>query len=349
MRTSLRFPAAAAAAALLFAGCEIERTGPRPEVAEEVAVVVNSMTNSLTVVPLAAPAAPFTVGLGGEGSPVSVAARNGLAVVPLGIVPAVAVVDLVRGEVLRTVALPDHSGATGAAFLNDSLVLVGNPARNSVTPVHVGTGQSGAEIATGTFPHQIAAAGGRVYVLNAELEDWVPARPGTVTVLSAATLAAIGTVQLSGYNPGAAALGPDGRLYVLNSGSWGAGDGSLSVVDTATLAELSHHTGFGNFPGGLAVGGDGRVYVASFEYGVAVWHPQDGFVRAPVDAVAPGGIAAAADVAIASDGGLYSLRAECGPLGTNRLYRLDAAFDVAAEMTVGSCPMSVVFTRLPPS
>jgi hypothetical protein len=347
MRTSLRIPAAAAIA--LLAGCDVQPTGPRPPAAEQVAVVVNSMTNSLTIVPLAAASAPFTVGLGGEGSPVSVAARNGVAVVPLGIVPAAAVVDLARLEVLRTVALPDHSGATGVAFVNDSIALVGNPGRNSVTPVHVGSGQAGAEIATGTFPHQIAAAGGRVYVLNAELEDWVPARPGTITVLSAATLAPVGTVQLSGYNPGAAALGPDGRLYVLNSGSWGAGDGSLSVVDTATLAELSHHPGFGNFPGGLAVAGDGRVYVASFEYGVAVWHPLDGFVRAPADAVAPGGVAAAADVAIDADGRLYSLRAECAPLGTNRLYRLDAGFAVAAEVVVGSCPTSVVFALLPPS
>ena len=82
---------------------------------------------SVTIFDVEDPEQARTVGLGADGSPVTMAVRGALAAVPLGFVPALAVVDLKEAMLLRTVALTSGSGATGVAFLNDSIVLVANP------------------------------------------------------------------------------------------------------------------------------------------------------------------------------------------------------------------------------
>ncbi len=61
-----------------------------------------------------------------------------------------------------------------------------------------------------------------------------------------------------------AAFGPDGMLYIVNSGAFGQSNGSLSVVDPANLREVEHHAGFGEFPGDIAFDAAGRAYVSSF-------------------------------------------------------------------------------------
>src|SRR5690554_1626948 len=116
-----------------MAGCEDDPVAPETA-RRTVGVVVESTDLSLTVFDMEDPTSTTSIGLGPAGTPVSLAVQGGLAAVPLGIVPAVAVVDLEAGEVLRTVALPEGSGATGALFVNDSIVLVGNPARGSLSP-----------------------------------------------------------------------------------------------------------------------------------------------------------------------------------------------------------------------
>src|SRR5215212_331238 len=115
-------------------------------VPERMEVIVNSVSNSLTLVSTdSATPTPINVGLGAQGTPVGAAVRGAVAVVPLGVYPFAAIVDLRTGTVVRTATLPANSGATGAAFLNDSIALVGNPNRNSVSPVNVNTGAVGPE------------------------------------------------------------------------------------------------------------------------------------------------------------------------------------------------------------
>src|SRR4051812_19736054 len=124
-RRLLRLATLALAPAAL-AACDNPNTpGGR---ATRLEVVVNSVDNSLTLIPVdsAAPTVRM-VGLGSvSASPVTVAARKRFAVVPEGIYPFAAVVDLRAGTVAGSVALPANSGATGAAFLNDSIAIVGN-------------------------------------------------------------------------------------------------------------------------------------------------------------------------------------------------------------------------------
>jgi hypothetical protein len=135
----------------------------------ELAAVISSVDRVLTAFPVDSPQAAFQIGVGPAGSPVTIALRKQYAVVPLGVFPGVAVVDLRLRRLVSTIPLPANSGATGAAFLNDSIALVGNTNRNSVSPVNVLRGTAGAEITVGTFPQAIVASGDTAFVINAEL------------------------------------------------------------------------------------------------------------------------------------------------------------------------------------
>ena len=336
--------AAAIVSAIALAACT-ETTGPFIPPDAEYAVVLNSVERSLSVVPVDDADAAFTVGLAPDGSPASLAVRDGIAVVPLGTLPSVVVVDLKTLSVRHTVALAAGSGATGAAFLNDSIALVANSALNTVSPINVRSGVRGEEIAVGTYPQAIIAANDTAFVLEARLDaSFQPVGPGTISVLTGRPLHVVRTIDLSGLNPGAAAFGRDGRIYVLHSGRFGEGEGSLSVVDRATLAEIAHDGGFGEFPGALAVAPDGRIAVAAFAYGVALWNPATRtFARSPDAAIAPGGIPSASSAAFDEAGRLYALQPEC--LTAGKLFRLDATFAVDRERTVGICPLAIAFTR----
>lgn len=337
-----------AGAILLFVlvGCDDPITNggdPSPTVA--VGVVVNSTELSLTVFPLEEPDASWTVPLGPDGSPVGAAVRGDVAVVPMGIVPTAVVVDLAAGSVLHTVSLPEGSGATGAAFVNDSIVLVANPDRNTVSPVNVRTGTAGPEIAVGRYPAGVRTIGEVVWVLNGELEDFQPAGPGTFTLLDRETFEELGTVELSGENPGGMALGPGGLLYVVHGGTWGEGNGSLSVVDTHFRAEAAHHPGFGDFPQQPAYAGDERIYVSSWSYGLVAWDPfLNTFHRGPDDPIAPDGVGAAAGVAVDPSGALWSLFPDC--TGPSSVLRLSASYEVEERVDVGICPAALYFTEL---
>jgi hypothetical protein len=332
------------AIALGAVACETDTSGPDDVVEREVAVVLNSVERSLTIVPVDDSASAFTIGVAPDGSPASLAVREGVAVVPLGTLPAAAVVDLADRSVTHTVALPAGSGATGAAFLNDSIAIVANPALNTVSPINVLRGTAGEQIEVGAYPQAVVVVDDTAYVLNARLDaSFEPEGPGTVSVLAGSPLAVVRTIQLSGVNPGAAAVGV-GRIYVLHSGRFGMGDASLSVIDRSTLTETAHDDGFGEFPGAIASAPDGSLAVAAFAYGVALWNPATRtFTRPPDDALAPGGIPSASAVGYDADGRLYTLQPECVTAG--RLLRLNATLAVEREVAAGICPLAIGFTR----
>ena len=332
--------------ALLLAACFGDGTEPLPLETAEVGVVLSSTEVSLTIFEVENPTQTRIVGLGPEGSPVTMAVRGNIAAIPLGIVPAVAVVDLREGLLSLTIGLPQGSGATGAAFLNDSIVLVANPDLNSVTPINVFAGTSGSEITVGRYPQAVVVEGGRAFVLNAELEFFSPDGPATVSVIDIESLTVTSTIILSGENAAAGGVGADGRLYIVHSGSFGSSNGSLSVVDLTSLpTEVGHHPGFGDFPGSLALGPSARAFVGAFSYGVAVWDTSlDAFILGPAEALAPGGIPSTSGLGFDEAGRLYTLTPDCqNPSTANRH---DGAFEVDVTIPVGICPFAIAFTTI---
>jgi hypothetical protein len=350
---SIRWRASLASITLLLltsfvlGGCdEGNLTGPPIQTGAELAVVMNSVDRTLSIFPVNSLGEIFTLGFALDGSPATVAARGSLVAVPLGSLPAVAIVDVARREVTRTVPLPAGSGATGVAFVNDSIILVANPNLDSVTPVNALRGTTTPSISVGGFPQAIVVAGDRVLVLNAELgADFLPARNGTITVLDRESLGVVGTIDLSGTNPGSGTEGPGGAIFIVNSGSFGEGNGSLSEVSPTALSETDHHPGFGDFPGAAAFGPDGQLYVTSFSYGLAIWDPgRDSFTRSPDDAFEPGGVASASGVGFDLAGRLYTLKPDCTALSS--VFRFDIGLMLDAEIPVGLCPFGITFTRV---
>lgn len=335
----------AAALAGLGVACDSDSiTGPRFPTGSEVGVVLNSIDRTLTMFRVDAPDDMFTIGLGFDGSPVTMDVHEETVAVPLGTIPAVAVVDLLEEIVLDVIELPDNSGATGIAFVNDSIAFVANPNLDSVSPVNVRRATVEPEIRVGMFPTFVVADGDRAYVVNAELDDaFDPARRGTISVIDVPSRTVIETIELTGLNPNSAVLGSGGRLFVVNSGRFGDQDGSLSVVSTAALEEVEHHGGFDDFPVGSAFGPDGLVYVTSTQYGVAIWDPDAReFVRDPQTPLTPGGAQASAGIEFDSMGRLYGLELECSALAD--VFRLSATFTLERTIEVGVCPIDIAFT-----
>ena len=347
-----RLPLTASMLALLtigvfgLAACDDDGFSPGAPLRDEVAVVVNSIDVSVTVFPVDTPSGTRNIGLGPAGSPVTVAARNNLVVVPLGFFPAVAVLDLETDDV-TTIALPANSGATGAAFLNDSIAYIANPNLNSVSRINVLSGSAEAEIDVNVFPQAIAVSEERIYVMTAQLDaTFQPAREGRISVIEGSSDTVIDTIVLSGLNPSAAAFGPDGLLYVVNSGNFGLGNGSLSVVDVTALSEVEHHQGFGEFPGDIAFGADGNAYVTAFAYGVAIWDAAaDSFIRSPANALVIDGNTSASGLGFDSDGRLYTLvPGDC--VAPSSALRSDQSLTFDTEIAVGVCPFGIAFGEI---
>jgi hypothetical protein len=350
LRRNARLGLLALVPALAVAACSGDDDLLPPTSADvHLEVIVNSTSNSLTIVSAdSVSPTPRTVSLGAQGSPVSVAARGAFAVVPLGTYPFAAVVDLRTATVAHTVALPAGSGATGAAFLNDSIALVGNPELNSVTPVNVLRGTAGPAIPVGVYPQALVAGSNVVYVLNANLVNFSPAGPSTVSVIGQARTVTA-TATLSGTNAAAGQV-VGNTLVVVNAGHFGQTDGSLSLVSTNTNQEFVHATGFGEFPGSVAFGPDGLLYVALYSKGIVTWNPNTGdFVRGPSSPLVPGGAPPVSAVAFDYIGRMHTLApGNCAPGNPGKEYGLALPFaSVSRTVTTGVCPFALAFATLP--
>jgi len=316
-----------------------------------VEVIVNSTSNTLSLVSIdSALATPRTVSLGAQGSPVSVAARGAYAVVPLGTYPFAAIVDLRTATVARNVALPANSGATGVAFMNDSIALVGNPNRNSVTPINVRTGTAGAEIQVGVYPQALVSGNNGVYVLNANLVNFSPAGPGSVTVINQ-SLQVVTTIPLTGINPSAGRI-VSNTLLVVNSGNFGQANGTLSLVNVVTSQQAVNVPGFGEFPGTVDVGPDGMVYVGVYGTGILVWNPNLGvFQRGLSNPIVPGDGPPISALRFDDIGRLHTLApGDCAPGHPGKEYGLASPFtQVTRTITTGVCPFALAFALVPAS
>jgi hypothetical protein len=337
------------ACAVLVLGCA-DTNAPLPD-PTEVLLVVNSTGNTLSIVPVENTGQVVSVPLGGTTpTPVGVSARKDVALVPLGLDNAVAVIDLRTATVARTIPLPDNSGATGSVIVDDSIAYVANPNLNTVSRVNYLTGGT-AGVEVGVFPQNVIFTRGKVFVLNGNLVNFTPAGPSWLTVIDPGTntrAAPSDSIALTGPgNAGFATVGSDGLLYVMNTGDYSSGEGRLSVVDPLARMELASHAGFGTGPGNLATDGGSHLFVSSFSEGVMEFDlDSNKVVRG-----AGHGLPVAGNSAVAADskGRLYAI--ESGPCSggqPGRAHVFDATLTEIRTITLGECPSGATVVQIPP-
>lgn len=347
MRRNSFATAAVLAAAL---GCS-DTNAPLPD-PEEVLLAVNSTANTLSIVPVDAPSSTVQVPLGGTTpTPTGVSAREGVAIVPLGLDNAVAVVDLRTASVLRTIPLPENSGATGSAIVDDSIAYVGNPNINTVSRVNYLTGAT-SEVPVGVYPSGLIFTRGKVFVLNGNLDEtFSPAGPSWLTVVDPATNAVASgedSIPLTGEgNASYAAVGSDGLLYVMSTGDYFSGEGRLSVVDPLARTEVASFAGFGTGPGNVAADADSRIFVSSYSEGVMEFNLDSNKVVRGAGQGVP--IPSNATVAVDSKGRVYGIETgACSGGQPGKAHVLDAELAETGTIELGECPVGSAVVQIPP-
>jgi hypothetical protein len=342
-----RFAPVALAIGLLL-GCA-DTNAPPPDPVE-LLVVVNSQSNSVTIVPVDQSEPPVSVSLGNpRGRPTSIAARERYAIVPLGDLHEVAVVDLLRRALVHRIRLPEGSAAAGAIMLNETIGYVANPLRNSVTKLNVLSRQA-VEVLVGVYPQGFSFARGRLFVLNGNLDTTgEPIGASWITVLNPATnqlAAGIDSIPLTGPgNAAFATIAGDGLIYVVNRGGSTTPEGRLSVVDPLERREAASFSGLGLLPGELATDGRSRVFVSSLAEGLLEFNTDsNAVVRGEGDGVP---IPSNAGVAVDSEGRVYAI--ETGPCTAGLrgvAHVLDEELQEIRLIPAGRCATSALVVRI---
>jgi hypothetical protein len=279
-----------------------------------------------------------------------VAALDGIAIVPMGLDNTAAIVDLRAAQVLTTIHLPDGSGATGAAIVNDSIAYVGNPNLNSVTRIHLRTGDT-ASVRVGVYPQGMVFTRGPLFVLNGNLVNFAPAGPSWITVIDPVTnarAAGIDSIPLPGPgNAGFADVASDGLIYVMSSGSFAGGEGRLHIVDPVGRAEVANFGGFGVAPGAIAADGGERLFISSFAEGLMEFNTRTRtVVRGAGNGISiPGNSAVEVD----ETGRIYGISSgpcQGGQVGTAHVLR--ANLTERAAIALGECAIFAAVSLIPP-
>jgi hypothetical protein len=246
----------------------------------QIGLVVNSTGNAIRLFQLGDPAETREIALGASSTVTAtgISVRGTLGVVPLGNAASVAVLDLSTQEIDGFYLFPSGN-ATGSAFVDDRTVIVANQLTDEVGRFSLD--QSGTDISETVsvtqFPTDvIAVSDSLVLVVSGNLDDaYAPAGEGMVTAVDPRTMTVMDTVRTGGQNPQFADLGPDGLLYVVNTGDYVSAS-TVAVINPATMTRLDVVGGFLAGSGDIHVDAQGLVYVSAFFGGTVVWNSSTG-------------------------------------------------------------------------
>jgi hypothetical protein len=333
-----RSAALAVATGFLLACADTNAPPPDPI---ELLVVANSQANSLTIAPLDHSEEPVTVPLGNpRGRPSTIAAWERFAIVPLGDIDQVAVVDLLRRSMVHRIPLPEGSATAGAIMVNETIGYVANPLRNSISRVNVLTREA-VEVAVGVSPQGFALARGRLFVLNGNLDSTgEPLGASWITVINPATnqlAPGIDSIPLSGSgNAAHATVAGDGLVYVVSRGGSMPAEGRLSVVDPLERREVASFAGLGLLPGEIATDGRSRIFVSSLAEGLLEFNTDSNAVIRGEGEGVP--IPSNAGVAVDSEGRVYAVEAgPCAPGRPGLAHVLDEELEEIRLIQLGRC------------
>ena len=332
----------------LLLGCADTNALPPDPV--ELLAVANSQGNSVSVVPVDQSESPTAIQLGSpRGRAMSLAAVDRYAIVPLGDIDEVAVLDLQQRILVHRIVLPAGSGLTGAIMLDDSIGYVASSSRNTVTRINA-LSRDTAEVAVGVSPQGFAFARGRLFVLNANLDSTgEPIGASWLTVINPATNAlapGIDSVPLAG--PGYAAfatVGGDGLIYIVNRGRSTTAEGRLSIVDPLERKEVASFAGLGLQPGQVATDGGARVFVSSLAEGLLEFNTDsNAVIMGEGEGIA---IPTNSGVAVDSDGRVYAIESGgCGLGQPGIAHVLDEQLEEDRLIQLGRCPAEALVVRI---
>jgi hypothetical protein len=280
----------------------------------EIGVVVSSLENAVRLFQLGNPDESRDIALGASSAVTAtgVSVWGERAAVPLGNAASVALIDL-RSQTIEGFYLFPSGNATGSAFADAETVIVANQETDEVGKFTVGQASSSITERVAVAPNPtevITVSDSLVLVISSNLDEfWAPRGEGIVSAIDPRTLTLTGTVLTGGTNPQFGGLGPDGLLYVANTGNY-IEPSSVAVINPRTMARVDLIEGFTAGSGDVHVDRSGLVYVSGFFFGTLVWNPAtESFIRGPDDPVcaplAGGGCRGATSAFAATDGTLY--------------------------------------------
>jgi len=246
------------------------------------------------------------------------------------------------------IPLADGSGAIGVAIEDDSIAWIANPGLNSVTRVNYRTRDTATFVA-GVYPQAVAVSEQYVLFVNANLSGGQPVGPSSIRWLTRTSpILAFGTFPLSCTNARFTALGSDGLLYVVCSGSAGAADGKLAIVDPVNREEVAVLNGLGESPGPAAYHPSGRLLIASPTEGILeVNTATRTLVRGAGEGVKPEGDGVQALV-VDRRGRVYAVAPRgCGGPGVVHVLHAPPDYRVIETVPVGVCPVAAVLAGTP--
>ena len=280
----------------------------------EVGIVVNSLGNTIRLFQLGDPDERRDIALGASSAvtPTGFAVRGETAVVPLGNAASVAVIDL-RTRRIGGFFLFESGNATGSAFVDDRTVVAANQETDQVGRFMLEQAGNaiGNPVSVAPFPTAIVPwADSLAFVISANLDDsYAPAGDGIVTAIDPRTMTVTAEIETGGTNSQFGAIGPDGMLYVMNTGDY-VTPSTLAIIDPGSLARVEVAGGFPAGSGHVHVSQGGTLYASAFFTGTVAWNTATkAFVRDGSDPIcaplAGGGCRGAFAVHTAADGALY--------------------------------------------
>jgi hypothetical protein len=240
----------------------------------EIGLVVNSTGKAVTLFQLGSPGTQNTIPLGTSSTitPTGLSVRGHRAAIPLGNAASVALIDLDVLVVQRYFTFPSGN-TTGSAFVDDTTIVAADTDLGTVGRMTVGQSSNAitTTIPVAPSPTAVSVGGGRVLVTSANLDaNFAPRGNGIVTAIDPKTMQVLGTATMGGTNSNDAAIGPDGLLYVVNTGDFVA-PGSLTIVNPATMQVIATISNMGVGPGAISIDASGLAYISTFVSGTLVW------------------------------------------------------------------------------
>ena len=280
----------------------------------QIGIVVSSSANAVRLFQLGDPDEHRDIALGASSTvtPTGISIRGETGVVPLGNAASVAVIDM-RSQQIDGFFLFESGNATGSAFVGPSTVLAANQKTDQVGRFMLGQagGSIGDLVPVTEFPTSIVPfSDALAFVISANLDDnFAPNGDGVVTALDPRTMTVTAEIETGGANPQFGAIGPDGMLYVMNTGDY-VTPSTLAIIDPSSLERVEVVGGFPSGSGHVHVSEGGMLFASAFFTGTVAWNTATkSFVRDASDPIcAPldgGGCRGAFGAHTAADGSLY--------------------------------------------